>query len=464
MSGTDGVSNAAAARPAASAAGRAAANGAGTRTGGRGQVQGVGAFAQMLADSATSDDALRGVDAVAPATGTRAGSADAASDTATRDDKAAAKPDDATPAVGPNAALIAQLMAMAPAGPTPPASAAAAAGRAAPDSAALATAGSAATKADVAAAFPALGGAPAEATTDGFAFASLLPRGMTAASGIAAPAGIGTASALAARAADSRGLRAGHGGSGIGGTGGFAGAAAGTGTAATDASATSVATALAAGATGATPAAVAATASALPAQTLLAADTALRAGSADSPVPRFDAAIAGAVAGLAAAPAGSDAARPAIAEASLAAPVGSGAWGDELAGQVTRWTLDGIDVAELTLNPKDLGPIRVEIAMTDGKAAIHFAADQPETRAAIDQQMFKLGDSLAQSGIALQSGTSGFDAQGQAFNFMREQPRGDGGGSASPGPNGAGIANAVGADIAAPVAAPRQRSALDLFA
>ncbi|WP_034412183.1 flagellar hook-length control protein FliK [Derxia gummosa] len=156
------------------------------------------------------------------------------------------------------------------------------------------------------------------------------------------------------------------------------------------------------------------------------------------------------------------------ASAALAAPVGSDAWGEQLAGQVTRWTLDGIDVAELTLNPKDLGPIQVEIALTDGKAAVHFAAEQAETRAAIDAQMFRLGDSLADAGITLQSGTSGFESQGQAFGFMREQAR-DGGGARGGNARDGGFGNGNGAEsepaaaITAPVAGQR-RSGLDLFA
>ncbi|WP_085316287.1 flagellar hook-length control protein FliK [Derxia lacustris] len=280
----------------------------------------------------------------------------------------------------------------------------------------------------------------------GLAGAGLLP---------ASRAGLGTAASAAAVAADSR-------------------APAGSNATATLAGATGLdpARAAATGAASAAPATgspATATAASDPAQLLaeLARGAGAPAGEPNA-APRFDAALA-AAAGLAPSAVVRTDTPGAVAQADLAAPVGSDAWGEQLADQVTRWTLDGIDVAELTLHPKDLGPIHVEIALADGKAAVHFAAEQAETRAAIDQQMFRLGDSLAQSGIALQSGTSGFESQGQAFGFMREQARDGSGGQRGSGTGGGSGARDDGtaADGAAPVVRPAagaNRRALDLFA
>lgn len=107
----------------------------------------------------------------------------------------------------------------------------------------------------------------------------------------------------------------------------------------------------------------------------------------------------------------------------LPTPMHSPAWGEHMVQQIKQFALERIGVAELRLNPQELGPIRVEIALDQQQAAIHFSAQQAETRDALTQQLPRLREVLAEAGLQLQNATTGSFSDGQAFAFMQQQAR-----------------------------------------
>lgn len=141
---------------------------------------------------------------------------------------------------------------------------------------------------------------------------------------------------------------------------------------------------------------------------------------------------------------------------------GSTAWANEVTEQVRSFTLQKIEVAELKLNPQDLGPIRVEIALDKGNAAIHFSAARDDVRDALAQNIGNLRDSLANAGVSLQNASTGNFGDGQAFGYMQRQAAN--GGSRSGGRGDA--ANDTPAVAATTTSAARRATAdgVDLFA
>jgi hypothetical protein len=77
------------------------------------------------------------------------------------------------------------------------------------------------------------------------------------------------------------------------------------------------------------------------------------------------------------------------------------AFAEHLAGQVSEALVGGIERAEITLNPRELGPIRIELSLSGENASIAFSATQPETRAAIEQTLPILRNLLSEHGLAL---------------------------------------------------------------
>lgn len=99
------------------------------------------------------------------------------------------------------------------------------------------------------------------------------------------------------------------------------------------------------------------------------------------------------------------AATPVVAR--LDASVGSLAWQDQLANQLTWMLGRGEHLATLRLSPDHLGPLEVNIAVRGSDATVWFGALQVDTRAALEAALPRLRDMMAAQGIALlQSGVS----------------------------------------------------------
>lgn len=98
------------------------------------------------------------------------------------------------------------------------------------------------------------------------------------------------------------------------------------------------------------------------------------------------------------------------------------AFATELGAQVAMWTRQGIQQAELRLNPADMGPVQVSIQVDGTQAQVRFVAELAGTRDALQMALPELALALAQEGLELGS----VDVQAQAHP---EQPPSFGAGS-----------------------------------
>jgi flagellar hook-length control protein FliK len=100
------------------------------------------------------------------------------------------------------------------------------------------------------------------------------------------------------------------------------------------------------------------------------------------------------------------------AQATLPQPPGSAAFPAALGAQLNTWLKDGVQYATLELNPQDMGPIDVRIALRDGRTEVQLGADVAATRAALTEALPELAEALGDVGLSL-SGGSVSDQTGQ---------------------------------------------------
>jgi flagellar hook-length control protein FliK len=168
--------------------------------------------------------------------------------------------------------------------------------------------------------------------------------------------------------------------------------------------------------------------------------------------------------GIAALAAGSTAhaarAEPVAAAAAinLPTPVSSPEFKAALGMQVSVLARDGIQHAQLHLNPAEMGPISVQIALDGNQAQVDFGADSAHTRHLIEAGLPELASALRDAGLTLSGGGVSQHARGQSQDDGAASGR-DGGT-----PRGADSADGAGA------AAPRRvnlrlpQGAVDLYA
>ncbi len=89
----------------------------------------------------------------------------------------------------------------------------------------------------------------------------------------------------------------------------------------------------------------------------------------------------------------------------IEAPLNSPAWAGEFSQKITWLSHEQSQVAELHLNPPDLGPMHVVISVTDNQAMAQFSSPHSEVRHAIENALPKLRESLADNGIMLGNAT-----------------------------------------------------------
>lgn len=139
-----------------------------------------------------------------------------------------------------------------------------------------------------------------------------------------------------------------------------------------------------------------------------------------SPGERFDAFLTAASASVPGAPPGSAFAAPPTAggfglsnEAGAPAPVvqaqvadalDSPGFAPSLAHQVSVLTRDGIERAEIRLNPVDMGPVSVQIQLDGSVARVEFTAEQAPTRSALEASLPQLAAALREAGFTLGGG------------------------------------------------------------
>jgi len=97
-------------------------------------------------------------------------------------------------------------------------------------------------------------------------------------------------------------------------------------------------------------------------------------------------------------------ATPAASYAGVQAPLHSMAFAPELGARVSLLAVDGVQQAELQLNPADMGPVSVQIVVDGGQAQVSFHAAQAETRQALEQSLPDLAAALQGQGLTLSGG------------------------------------------------------------
>lgn len=173
----------------------------------------------------------------------------------------------------------------------------------------------------------------------------------------------------------------------------------------------------------------------------------------------FATALAAATPATVQATAQAPASAPPAAEARLAQAPGSPGFAPELAARLSTFVRDGIEQARLHLNPAEMGPVEVRIALDGSAARVLMAAEQATTRQWLEQALPTLAAGLREAGLTL-AGGGVFDRApgGQAGQGDSPPPR--------PGTGSSGRAEAdpLGATPAPGLAASRRRGVVDLVA
>lgn len=112
-------------------------------------------------------------------------------------------------------------------------------------------------------------------------------------------------------------------------------------------------------------------------------------------------------------------------------PLGTHRWEQAFSSQVVWAATEQLQSASLTLNPPELGPVRIELQLSDNQASASFSSPQPEVRKAIEDALPGLKTLFADAGLQLQHADvgSGDARQGQprpaAFGAARARGQAD---------------------------------------
>ncbi|EGJ08800.1 flagellar hook-length control protein, partial [Rubrivivax benzoatilyticus JA2 = ATCC BAA-35] len=125
--------------------------------------------------------------------------------------------------------------------------------------------------------------------------------------------------------------------------------------------------------------------------------------------------------------------------AQIAAPVGSPDFAPGLSAQVSVMLREGLQEARLQLNPAEMGPITVRIQVEGSSAQVVMAAQQADTRQALEQALPTLAGALQEAGLTLtgggvfeqHQGPARDDTEGGRGTADAGRTRGDGGGDES---------------------------------
>lgn len=109
-----------------------------------------------------------------------------------------------------------------------------------------------------------------------------------------------------------------------------------------------------------------------------------------------------------------------LSPATIQAPVGSAGWGEALGQKVVWMAGQQTQVAELRLNPPNLGPMEVRISVSNDQISAVFVSHQPAVREAIEAAMPRLREMLAEGGMSLGNATVSSDSLPQQQASGRE--------------------------------------------
>lgn len=142
--------------------------------------------------------------------------------------------------------------------------------------------------------------------------------------------------------------------------------------------------------------------------------------------------------------------------AELHAALGSQEFAPALGTMLSVLVRDGIEHAQLRINPADMGPIEVRIRLDGSQAQVDFSAAQANTRQVLQDAVPALAGALRESGLTLTGGG------------VFEQPREQGGQPQARGEHAGLRSGEAPPDSLAPLAAaprmPQARGVVDLYA
>ena len=98
----------------------------------------------------------------------------------------------------------------------------------------------------------------------------------------------------------------------------------------------------------------------------------------------------------------------------LATPVDAPDFAAVLGVRVSMLVRDGVQQAELHLNPAETGPVSIHITLEGTAARVDFGADVAATRAAIERGLPELASALRDAGFTLAGGGVSQHAGGRA--------------------------------------------------
>ncbi|MCK9201664.1 MAG: flagellar hook-length control protein FliK [Gallionella sp.] len=99
--------------------------------------------------------------------------------------------------------------------------------------------------------------------------------------------------------------------------------------------------------------------------------------------------------------------QPTGATQTISTPLSSPAWGEDFSQKVSWMISQKNQVAELHLNPPNLGPLDVVLKISDNQATALFTSPHAAVRDAVESAMPKLRELLADNGIMLSNATVG---------------------------------------------------------
>ncbi|MET0311187.1 MAG: flagellar hook-length control protein FliK, partial [Burkholderiaceae bacterium] len=146
---------------------------------------------------------------------------------------------------------------------------------------------------------------------------------------------------------------------------------------------------------------------------------------------------------------------PAQHQAFVASHPLSSTFAGDIATELNILARDGLQTAELHLNPVELGPIRIELSVSNQQAEIHFAAAHATTREGLEQSLPALREMLSSQGLSLGHAGVAADTRGDNTHGREDIRTGPSAGRGGSGPTDA---------PPLPMAVRVPRGMLDLYA
>lgn len=106
----------------------------------------------------------------------------------------------------------------------------------------------------------------------------------------------------------------------------------------------------------------------------------------------------------------------------LSAAVGTSSWQDGLGQQVIDMFRRGDKQMDLRLHPADLGPLSISLNLSDGNTQAQFQSAHASVRAAVEQALPQLRETLASQGITLGQASVGDESSRSSGQPQRDAP------------------------------------------